>query len=162
MPGLKGPPGASSNRIVRPSVCPFCLFVRLSVISFRLQTKCNIQSLGDDTVTKLGLLVLLWVPHTSLTSHAPGVGRGQNIGLEDFFCHILTLLPRGASVFHKHMSSFMCFGVFFFGGGGLFHCWRYPHARYRSKKLLIIFRNFKGCRWRGCPFPILSVSLVCN
>ena len=38
-----------------------------------------------------------------------GVGRGQNVGLRDLeirdFCHILTLLPPGASVFHKHMSS---------------------------------------------------------
>ena len=32
-----------------------CLSVRLLVIPSRLQTKCNIQSLGDDTVTKLGL-----------------------------------------------------------------------------------------------------------
>ena len=32
-----------------------------------------------------------------------GVGRGQTVGLD--FCHILTLLPPGASVFHKHMSS---------------------------------------------------------
>ena len=31
-PGLKGPPGASSNRIVRPSVClSVCLSVRPSV-----------------------------------------------------------------------------------------------------------------------------------
>ena len=51
-PGLKGPPGASSNRIVRPFVCPS---VRPSVILSRFQTKCNILSLGDDTVTKLGL-----------------------------------------------------------------------------------------------------------
>ena len=51
-PGLKGTPGASSNWIV----CPFvCLFVRLSVILSRLQTKCNIKRLGDNTVTKLGL-----------------------------------------------------------------------------------------------------------
>ena len=42
-PGLKGPPGASSNWIVRLSVRPsVCLFVRLSVIPSRLQTKCNI------------------------------------------------------------------------------------------------------------------------
>ena len=34
-----------------------------------------------------------------------GVGRGQNVGLRDF-CHILTLLPPGTSVFHKHISSF--------------------------------------------------------
>ena len=33
------------------------------------------------------------------------VGRGQNVGIRDFF-HILTLLPPGASVFHKHMSSY--------------------------------------------------------
>ena len=51
-PGLKGPPGASSNRIVRLSVRPF---VCLSVIPSRLQTKCSIKSLGDDRVTKLGL-----------------------------------------------------------------------------------------------------------
>ena len=37
--------------------------------------------------------------------HMPlGVGQGQNVGLGDF-CHSLTLLPPGASVFHKHMSS---------------------------------------------------------
>ena len=46
-PGLKGPSGASSNRIVRPSVCPSVrpsvrLSVCLSVIPSRLQTKCNI------------------------------------------------------------------------------------------------------------------------
>ena len=51
-PGLKGPPGASSNLSVRPSVR---LSVCLSLISSRLQTKCNILSLGDDTVTRLGL-----------------------------------------------------------------------------------------------------------
>ena len=38
-PGLKGPPGASSNRIVRLSVR---LSARLSVIPSRFQTKCNI------------------------------------------------------------------------------------------------------------------------
>ena len=37
--------------------------------------------------------------------HMPlGVGWGQNVGIRDF-CHSLTLLPPGASVFHKHMSS---------------------------------------------------------
>ena len=30
---------------------------------------------------------------------------GQIVGLRDF-CHVSTLLPRGASVFHKHMSSY--------------------------------------------------------
>ena len=43
--GLKGPPGASSNWIVRP-------YVHLSVIPSRFNKKC---SLGDDTVTQLGL-----------------------------------------------------------------------------------------------------------
>ena len=56
--------------------------------------------MDDDTVTKLGLRVHLWVPHTSLTSHA------TNVGLRDF-CHIMTLLPLGASVLLKHMSSFV-------------------------------------------------------
>ena len=37
-----------------------------------------------------------------------GVGRGhcQNVGLRDF-CHILTLLPPGALLFLKHMSSYI-------------------------------------------------------
>ena len=38
-PGLKGPSGASSNRIICLSVCPS---VRKSVHPSRLQTKCNI------------------------------------------------------------------------------------------------------------------------
>ena len=33
-----------------------------------------------------------------------GVGWGQNLELGDF-CNILTLVPPGASVLHKHMSS---------------------------------------------------------
>ena len=35
-----------------------------------------------------------------------GLGQGQNVGLRDF-SHSLTLLPLGASVFHKHMSCFL-------------------------------------------------------
>ena len=55
-PGLIGPPGASSVWIVCPNVClSICPFIRLSVIPSRLQTKCNIQSYGGHTVTKLGL-----------------------------------------------------------------------------------------------------------
>ena len=45
--------------------------------------------MGDDKVTKL----------------APGGRARSNVGLREF-CLILTLLPPGASVFHKHMSSF--------------------------------------------------------
>ena len=44
------------------------------------------------------------VPHTSLASHAPGMGQRQNIGLRDF-CHILTYLLPGTSVFHNHIFS---------------------------------------------------------
>ena len=35
----------------------------------------------------------LLVPHTTLTSHALGMGQGQNVALREF-CHILTLLPH--------------------------------------------------------------------
>ena len=42
-----------------------------------------------------------------------GVGRAHYVGLSDF-CHILSLLPPGASVYHKHMSSLTREG----GGGG--------------------------------------------
>ena len=38
------------------------------------------------------------VAHTSLTSHAPGGGRGQNIGMRGF-----AIFSLGASVFHKHI-----------------------------------------------------------
>ena len=99
-PRPEGPPGASSNRIVR-----------LSVIPSHLQTKCNILSLGDDKVTKLGLEVHLWVPHTSLTSHAPG-GRARSK------CRTKRILPyfdlvaygRGASVFHNICLVFLQLG----------------------------------------------------
>ena len=94
-PSLKGPRRASSNRIVRLSVR---LSVCLSVIPSRLHTKCNIQSLGDDTAIKLGLRVHPWVPHTLLTSHALGEGQGQNLGLGDF-CHIWICCHRGHPCF---------------------------------------------------------------
>ena len=42
---------------------------------------------------------------TDITYMPLGVGRSQNVGLFLDFCHILTLLPARASVFHKHMSS---------------------------------------------------------
>ena len=48
--------------------------------------------------------------HTNITRPWGHQGRGQNVGLRDF-CHILTLLPPGVSVFHKHMSSFYKFSV---------------------------------------------------
>ena len=59
---------------------------------------------NNAEVNAVGLQVHLWVPHTSLTSHAPRLGRGQNVGLKDFFfLHILTSLPPGVSVFQTHV-----------------------------------------------------------
>ena len=53
-PGLKGPPGASSNWIVRLSVrVSVCPFVRNSLpLTNKVQ---YLKVWGDDTVTKLGL-----------------------------------------------------------------------------------------------------------
>ena len=70
-PSLKGPPGASSNWVVRLSD------------SVPL-TKWNIKSLDDDTVTKLGLLVHLLVPQTTLTSNALGWGEVKMQDLDIF------------------------------------------------------------------------------
>ena len=103
VPGLKGPPGASSNWIVRLSAClSVLLSACLSVIPSRLQTKCNIYSLGDDTVTKLGLSIHLWVPHTSLTSHAPGAGTGSKCRTDNFAIFWLCC-RRGIRVSQTHV-----------------------------------------------------------
>ena len=91
---------------IRPSVCPS---IRPSVCnSVPLTNKVQHLKFGwwysNQTWTvgsSMGFLTLHW-------HHMPlEVGQGQNVGLRDF-CHILTLLPPGASVFHKHMSSFLC------------------------------------------------------
>ena len=67
-------PGASSNRIVHPSVC-------LCIIPSRLH--CAILKVW--VAIKLPILqVHLRVTHTSLTSHAPWVGGGQNVKLWGF------------------------------------------------------------------------------
>ena len=52
-----GPPGASSNRMVCPSVRPSVC--GLFVIPSRLQTKSNNYNLDEDRVTKLGLFLTL-------------------------------------------------------------------------------------------------------
>ena len=49
--------------------------------------------MSGHTITKLGQEVHLRVAHTSLTSHAPGMGLGKNVGLKRF-CQILTLMQR--------------------------------------------------------------------
>ena len=103
-PGLQGPPGASSNRIVRPFVCPsVCPSVRNSV---PLLNKVQYLKFGWWYSNQT------WTVSSSIgSSHFTDIpswewgGQGQNEGLRDF-CHIWTLLMPGASVFHKHMSSF--------------------------------------------------------
>ena len=87
-PSLKGPPRASSIWII-------CL----SIIPYHLHTKCNILSLGGDTVTKLGLLSYVNFTHTSLTSHAPG-GRGRILPDLDF------LAARGIHVSQSLLVAF--------------------------------------------------------
>ena len=108
-PGLKGPPGASSNRIVRPSVClSVCLSVCPSVRnSVPLTIKVQYLKFGwwynYQTWT---VCSSKGCSHFTDITRPWGVGQGQNVGLRDF-CHNWTLLPPGASMFHKHMSSFL-------------------------------------------------------
>ena len=80
---LKDPPGASSDRIFRPSIC---LSVRLSVIASRLRYSYQIE-------------VHICVPNTSPTSKNPCDGAGSKCSTSSFL-HILT------SVSHKDMSIF--------------------------------------------------------
>ena len=106
-PGLKGPPGASSVSIVCPSLCPS---VHLSVRnSVPLTNKVQYLKFGWSYSNRT------WTVSSSKgCSHFTditcpwGWGGGQNVGLRHF-CHSLTLLPPGASVFHKHMSCFVLF-----------------------------------------------------
>ena len=100
--------GASSNRIVRLSIRPFVhLSVRLSVHnSVPLTNKVQYYKFGwwysyqTWTVSSS-----TGSSHfTDITCPWGGVGWGQIVWLREF-CHILTLLPPGASTFHKHMSS---------------------------------------------------------
>ena len=70
-------------------------------------TKFKNKSLGDDTLTTLDLQVHLWLPHTSLTSHAPGGGTGLKCRTWRFLPYF-DFVAAGVSVFHKHMSIFTC------------------------------------------------------
>ena len=110
-PGLKGPPGASSVWIVCPSVRPS---VRPSVCP---SVRNSVPLINEVQYLKFGWSYSnqTWTVSSSKDcSHFTditcpwGVERGQNVGLR-YFCHCLTLLPPGASVFHKHMSS--CYTV---------------------------------------------------
>ena len=111
-PGLKGPPGACCNRIVRLSVRPsVCLSVRNSV---PLSNKVQYLKFGWWYSNQT------WTVSPSMDcSHFTdipcpwGWGGVKNVGLGDF-CHILTLLLPGASVFLKHISCFIKF------------CWEMP------------------------------------
>ena len=100
-PGLKGPLGASSVSIVCPSICP-------SVIPSRLQTVQYLKfgwSYSNQTWT---VSSSKGCSHFTDITCPKGWGGGQNVGLRHF-CHCLTLLSPGASVFHKHMSCFVLF-----------------------------------------------------
>ena len=95
-PSLKGLPGASSNRFIRLSVClKFRPAYKQSAI-FKVWVVIQLPNLDCKFI--YGFNTLLWHPMPL------GVEQSQNVGLRNF-CHILTLLPLGASVFHKHMSS---------------------------------------------------------
>ena len=101
-PGLKGSPGASSVWIVCPSVClsicPFCPFIRYSVpLTNKVQYLKLSWSYSNQAWT-----VSPYIVCSHFTYIPCPWGGGQNVGLADF-CHILTLLPPGASVFHKHV-----------------------------------------------------------
>ena len=94
-PGLKGPPGASSNGII-------CLSVHLSVSnSVPLTNKVQYLKLGWSCSNQTWT-VSSFMGSSHFTDITCPWGGGQNVGLRDF-CHILTLLPSGASVFHKHI-----------------------------------------------------------
>ena len=109
-PGLKGPLGASSNRIVRPSVClSVCPSVCLSVCnSVPITNKVQYLKFGWWYSSQT------WTVSSSMgSSHFTdipcprgGIGRGQNVGLGDF-CHILTLFNRRGHQCFANTSSFL-------------------------------------------------------
>ena len=133
-PRLKGPPGASSNRIVRPFVC---LFIRLSVIppAYKQRAICKvwvvIQLPNLDCKFIYGFRTFLWHPMPL------GMGREQNVGLRDV-CHISTLLPPGASVFHKHMSS-LCINLVPLKYNNIF--WDIFHGNDSNVLIFFLLRN---------------------
>ena len=89
---------------VRPSVCPsVCPSVRNSVpLTIKVQYLKFGWWYSNQTWT---VSSSKGCSHFTDITRPWGVGQGQNVGLRNF-CHNWTLLPPGASVFHKHMSSF--------------------------------------------------------
>ena len=91
---------------------------------------------------------------------------GQNVGLRDF-CHIWTLLPPGASVFHKHMSSL--YPDCIVGHQSKYH-WRsrYVCVTFEARIELVypylvhtaVMYNFY--RRRRCVYNVWSSSLTCR
>ena len=63
-------------------------------------------------IPNFGLYVHLRIAHTSLTSHALGMGHGQNVGLE-IMPHI-DVFATGGSVFHKHNYRYVSFMQYLF------------------------------------------------
>ena len=86
---------------VRPSVCPsVCPSVRNSVpLTIKVQYLKFGWWYNYQTWT---VSSSKGCSHFTDITRPWGVGQGQNVGLRDF-CHNWTLLPPGASVFHKHM-----------------------------------------------------------
>ena len=85
-----------------------------------------------------------------------GVGRGQNVGLRDF-CQIWTLLPPGASVFHKHMSSFLHFNFAYYTNKAPYNK-SSLQARIRWLWHLWLAKNFQRCK--GKTDKILWVHVI--
>ena len=102
-PGLKGPPGASSDWIVRLSVCPsVCLSVRNSV---PLSNKVQYLKFGWWYSNQT------WTVSSSIgSSHFTDIpcpwgwgGRGQNVGLRDFLPYLDFVAAGGIRVSQTHV-----------------------------------------------------------
>ena len=104
-PGLKGPPGASSVWIVRLSVRPsVCLSVCPSVRnSVPLTNKVQYLKFWWSYSIQTWTVIHLWVPHTSLTSHAPGDGAGSKCRTWRFLPYFDFVAAGGIRVSQTHV-----------------------------------------------------------
>ena len=92
-------PGQKSDR---PSVCP----------QFHRAYKQSAISKISVAIPNFGLYVHLRIAHTYLTSHALGMGHGQNVGLE--IMPQIDAFATGGSVFHKHNYRYVSFMQYLF------------------------------------------------
>ena len=49
-----------------------------------MMTNCDFLKLSQNHVNLVAVSLFTKVTDTSMTSHAPGGGRGKNVGLKDF------------------------------------------------------------------------------